>query len=1814
MKKFLFNNSLFLILALLLVLKASAQTDSCNIFLQGRYIEVGINTNGAYGSSVGAPAGYHPKGATGIIDSCYGTCPNGNLGFVADPDKNGWTIGTPAYFGDYFMPGYPQEGWSIMADGNQANAWNGGGQCSSVTGAYPFSVSGFRGSNISYITTTNKRTGIWQGSYDSLLITQTTTVDTSKVFFTVYVSLVNKAHSTRNNVYYLRTVDADNDEPEVGLTNFTTINSVDYQLPNSLGATLISSSSLTYPTRAYLGLGTLDCRAKCFYNKASLIPSYGTIDSMYGKYGGKGDTVRYIYSGKDTDDIAINLAYKLGNIAAGDSVNFAFAYILKQSDITAAFQSTQPSLKVDTVVHQSGDTIRVCRGSTIPLSIANAGGYTWSWVSLTRDSVYPATGPSVSVKISDTAAISIIRAVGSSACNNDTFFIKFLAPPKITIDPVSALCKGGTVRLHARNGTNFSWSPSTGLSCTLCDSTMASPTVSTTYKVVGTNSTGCLDSAMVTVTIDTPATVNVTAHPATICAGDSTNLLAKGSSTYLWSPSGTISCATCDSTFAKPTATTTYTLVATDARGCRDTGFITINVNTKPVITLDSTLTICSGRSVTLKAHGGTSYTWRPSAACASCDSSLVSPTVTTTYHVTGTNANGCKDSAAAIITVNPLPTITIDSSQSICAGSTVTLTAHGGTSYVWSPSSTTGSTLSITPTATTKYYITGIDANGCSDADTATITVNARPTVSAGPDKSICNGSSTTLNATGATSYSWSPSFGLSCVNCASPVASPSVSTTYVVTGTNANGCTNTDTVVVTVTSVGAVNAGPDKAICIGSSTLLSGTGAVSYSWSPTTGLSCSTCAVPTASPSSTTTYILSGTNINGCISTDTVVVKVNPLPSINAGTDKSICAGGSTTLSASGGSTYLWTPTTGLSCSTCINPVATPSVTTTYVVVGTDSNGCAKADTVVVNVNPLPVVNAGADKTICKNSSTTLTATGAVSYSWSPTTGLSCSNCASPTASPSVTTTYIVTGTNANSCSDTDTIIVFVNPLPVVSAGADKTFCAGGSATLVGTGASSYSWSPSGGLSCGTCSNPIASSTATTTYILTGTDTNGCVNRDTVLVTVNPLPTVSAGPDKAVCNGTAASLTATGATSYTWSPAVGLSCTTCANPTANPSSTTTYVVTGTDAHGCVNTDTITVSIRSLPTVNAGSDVSICKGTSTILSATGASTYVWSPATGLGCSTCASTTATPSASTSYVVTGTDAYGCSNKDTVKVTVNNVASVSAGPDQNVCIGNSVKLTASGSSSYVWTPAIGLSCTTCYNPTATPVVTTTYVVTGSDTNGCSNSDTVVITVKSLPKVSAGSDQSICSGHTTYINASGASTYVWSPASGLACSTCASSKVTITGTTTYVVTGTDNYGCADSDSVTITVNPSPIITAGPNAMICRGNAVTVKASGAKNYSWFPASGLACTTCDSTIANPGATTTYTVVGTAANGCTDTQQVKITVNQPPTVSAGNDTILCNGDKIQLKASGATTYNWSPSATLSCATCSNPWASPPVTITYSVTGADIYGCLDSDNITVTVLDKKQTAIGAGDSICKGKSAQLYASGGTSYLWSPAASLNSNNVPDPIATPDVTTTYKVIVSQSTCFTDSFYVTVLVYPPISVNAGPDQNVIAGSSVQLQATATGATTYTWSPVNDLSCADCLDPVATPATTTTYTITVTNAGGCKATDDVTLNVRCDKSQVFIPNTFTPNGDGVNDRFYASGKGVTIIKRFSIYNRWGQLIYNANNIPINDPNYGWDGTFKGEQVKPDVFVYIIDATCESGEPIQLKGDISLVR
>ena len=813
----------------------------------------------------------------------------------------------------------------------------------------------------------------------------------------------------------------------------------------------------------------------------------------------------------------------------------------------------------------------------------------------------------------------------------------------------------------------------------------------------------------------------------------------------------------------------------------------------------------------------------------------------------------------------------------------------------------------------------------------------------------------------------------------------------------------------------------------------------------------------------------------------------------------------------------------------------------------------------------------------------------------------------------------TYTVTLvlTSGTGCLDTISKQVTILQPPTVSGGNNANICQGQSAPvqLQASGAQTYLWSPAAGLSCTSCPNPQATPLTTTTYTVIGTAANGCLDTAQVTVTVDPLPVITTGTNPSICAGSSVQLAAAGATAYTWTPATGLSCTSCSNPVAAPSGTTTYTVTGTNVNGCSSTAQVTVTVNQNPAVNAGmTGGALCAGSSAQLQASGGVSYTWFPATGLSCTTCANPTATPSATTTYIVQGTNAAGCTDTAAVTVPVNSLPQVSAGTTQNICLGGSAQLQASGATTYTWSPSTGLSCTSCPNPVATPMVTTTYTVTGVDANGCANTAQVTVNVNALPVVSAGPDQTICEGAGAQLLATGAAGYNWAPATGLSCTNCANPTASPLLTTTYTVTGNSASGCPDTAQVTVYVNPLPQINAGQDVSICRLGQVQLQASGGISYSWTPGSSLSCITCPDPVANPVTATIYTVTGIDANGCSNQDQVTVNIYPDAVIDAGPDQTVCAGGQVQLSAAGGQTYTWTPANGLSCVQCPDPTFIATDNASFMVTGIDANGCVDSDMVNITVIQKNPYSFGSNAEICVGASVNLFANGGDSYEWLPASGLSSPNASNPIATPETTTEYMVIIRQGNCFTDTGIVTIKVHPVPTVDAGGDQTIIAGNSVTLFANATHTDHYRWTPAEDLSCNTCQSPDASPKKTTTYTVSVSNNFGCEAKDDVTIFIKCDNSQVFLPNTFTPNGDGNNDRFVPQGKGVGVVRRFRIFNRWGETIYDVENLMINDENRGWDGTYKGEAMKPDVYVYVVDALCETGEPMQIKGDISLIR
>ncbi|MBS1629064.1 MAG: PKD domain-containing protein [Bacteroidetes bacterium] len=1460
-------------------------------------------------------------------------------------------------------------------------------------------------------------------------------------------------------------------------------------------------------------------------------------------------------------------------------------------------------------------TKTICAGSGTSLTASGANSY--SWTPATGLSCTNCANPTATPAATTTYTVSGTSGAGCSGSTTVTVTVNPL--PSVYAGADTALCAGFTAALHASGASNYVWTPAATLSCNNCANPNATPVTTTTYVVTGTDGNGCsaLDSMVVTVN---PLPVVSAGPNLTICPGGTATLNATGAASYSWSPATGLSCTSCASPTASPSSTTTYLVTGNSAAGCVDTASMTLVVNPTPSVSISGPDSICAGGSASLTATGASTYSWTPATglSCTNCANPTASPASTTTYTITGTSGVGCTATTSFTLTVSPLPGVYAGPDTAVCAGGSVTLSASGASSYIWTPTGSLSCSNCASPTAgpttTTTYAVSGTSAVGCVSSDTVVVTVKPLPVISAGSNVAVCPGTSTTLTATGGQSYVWTPATGLSCTTCASPVASPSSNTTYFVTGTAANGCSDTASVNVSINPTPNVTVSGVDSICAGDNSSLTASGAASYSWTPATGLSCSNCSNPSASPAATTTYTVVGTSGVGCSDTTSFTLVVNSLPNVNAGPDVAICAGSSVGLNATGATNYSWTGGPGLSCTNCSNPTASPSDTTTYVVTGSTAFGCLNRDTITVFVKDLPTVSAGSNRAICPGGSVTLTATGASSYSWTPATGLSCTNCASPTATPASNTTYVVTGTSSNGCSDTASVSVSINPAPALSFTGSTTVCAGDSTVLTAMGAASYSWSPSTGLSCSTCANPTFRPTATTTYTLTGTTALGCSASTAITITVNPLPVVSAGADTALCLGDNVTLKASGASTYVWTPNSGLSCTICAVTGASPIVTTTYVVTGSSAAGCSNKDSLVVTVKPLPNISAGNNVGICPGGSVTLNASGGQSYQWAAASSLSCTTCSAPVATPSTTTTYAVTGTGANGCISQDSVTVTVNPLPVVSLSGNTSVCEGNTTTLTSSGAASYVWSPATGLSCTTCASPVVTPTATRTYKVVGTSGTGCSDSATITVNYHPLPVVTVDTPKSICQKDSVQLTAKGASSYLWSPAAGLSCANCAQPTASPTATTNYVVTGTDMFGCSDTASAIVTVLPLPQVDAGQDQSICQLTNVQLAATGAVSYSWSPATGLSCTNCSNPVASPTKPTTYVVTGTGANGCVNADTVAVAIYPQPPVNAGPDFTICSGQSTQLQASGAVDYSWTPASSLSCTNCPNPLATPAITTTYSVVGRDAHGCVDSDAVAITVIQRGPVTVSPGGEVCEGESVALLATGGDQYEWFPMDGLSCSTCPNPNASPKQSVTYHVSIRQGTCFADTLSTDVIIHPLPTIDAGPDLSMVLGNNVQIKTSGTDIATYKWSPVEGLSCTTCASPFASPTRDMVYVVEVASDFGCKAQDEVAIKVMCDGSQIWLPNTFTPNADGENDRFYPHAKGILVVSRFRIYDRWGELVFDRTNMPVNDKNAGWDGTFKGQPLKPDVFVWVMDANCTNGEHTQSKGDISLIR
>lgn len=350
--------------------------------------------------------------------------------------------------------------------------------------------------------------------------------------------------------------------------------------------------------------------------------------------------------------------------------------------------------------------------------------------------------------------------------------------------------------------------------------------------------------------------------------------------------------------------------------------------------------------------------------------------------------------------------------------------------------------------------------------------------------------------------------------------------------------------------------------------------------------------------------------------------------------------------------------------------------------------------------------------------------------------------------------------------------------------------------------------------------------------------------------------------------------------------------------------------------------------------------------------------------------------------------------------------------------------------------------------------------------------------------------------------------------------------------------------------------------------------------------------------------------------IGLSSNGCSDTAIKQIEVYPLPELSITGDSIACFGSSDTLTVTGARNYSWAPSKYLSCTDCASPVIRPDSAIQYYVKGTNGKGCVSFDSVSVSVKYPFRLQFSKPDTLCVGRSVKLFAKGTEVYTWSPAKGLDNPSSDSPIASPDSSTTYQVIGSDSKgCFKDTAYVPVKVYPVPVVNAGSDQTINVGRETVITPTLSGdVTQIEWTPSIGIVSQEYPSITVKPTQSIEYTLRAKNEGGCMAEDKVSVYVLCNNSNIFVPNTFSPNGDGNNDIFYPRGSGVFNIQNLKIFNRWGEVVFYKSNFKANDAAAGWDGTFKGQPLPADVFVYMLQVVCDNNSTLTFKGNITLLR
>ncbi|MBI1225950.1 MAG: HYR domain-containing protein, partial [Bacteroidetes bacterium] len=1281
------------------------------------------------------------------------------------------------------------------------------------------------------------------------------------------------------------------------------------------------------------------------------------------------------------------------------------------------------------------------------------------------------------------------------------------------------ICSGSSTQLNATasgaNGIAYAWTPTTGLSDANIANPVASPASTTAYTVTA-SANGCSATDQVTVTVAPAPTATITAANA-VCQGNNISLSETGGSpgvTWAWSgPNGF------SSTLQNPTITNAsplnagqYSVAVSNGSGCSATASATVAVNSLPTANAGADVSICAGSTAQLQATGGTGYAWSPAASLnnATIANPIASPTATTTYTVTVTDGNNCTATDTVVVTVTPQPTISgvladcdanlttytieLTSNASQLTASAGIVTNNGGGAWTVSDIQV-GTNVTLAATA----------AGGCTAMQQVTspncnCPALAAPSPSGNADVEHCEGLANpafgvTVGSGETADWYDSPSGGnllASGVLDFTPLQNtPGVYNFYVETKVIANGCTSLVRTHFTLTILQnpTADAGSDANICTGVSVQLDGSGsssangALSYAWSPAASLNDPMLVNPTATPGAATTYTLTVTDPKGCMDDASVNVNISTVNPPLAGANQAICAGATIPaliVSLNGGETADWysAATGGVLLAQGTASYTPTAAGTFYVETRLLAGGCTSTSRTPISltINSLPMANATAGSPVCAGGSVQLDASSSLglaplNFVWSNGAVI-----ANPVVSPANTTNYTVTVTDGNGCSATaqTTAIVNANPtltlgslacdvnlinysFSVTLGGVDQLTSTAG--TVTGAGTSYTVTAPSG---------QNLQLTATNSF-------TGCASQQVVTGLVCGCPTILApvsSGDKTICEG---------------APTPALSVTVGANETAD---------WFTQAAGGVAAATGTTSFTPNQT------------------APGIYTYFVETRYTLN-SGCLSSTRTP---------------------IQLIINALPTANAGNDAAICASETTTLsgsgTGAGSLSYAWSPAILLTNANTATPdfTAASAGLQPFTLTVTDGNGCSATDNVTLDVADKPSLAINSPA--CNGlsysvsFTTNADQVAASVGTVTGGAGAFTVTDIPSltdvSITVTNSTTGCSQGQTVAGISCSCAGLVAV---PI--SGGNQVVCAGAtipALTVTVGVGETANWYdaPTGGTLLTANMTSYTPPVAGTYYAEAVNTAIGCVSDLRmpVVLTINPLPTatITPSGATTFCEGNSVDLTASGGTGFSWSSGETTAT-------ISAAATDIYIVTVTGAGGCTATASSNVTVNPTPAATISGDADLCLGENSVLTASGGTGYSWSTGVSSQTITIS---AAADAV--YAVTVTGTGGCTATASVNVAVHALPVADAGADLVFCTNTNGALLdasgSSGVGILNFEWSPSAGLSATDIVNPVASPTVDATYVLTVTDGNGCTSTDEVSVSLHDAPMSVLSTNS----------------------------------------------------------------------------------------